>query len=85
MEMKPGKYEIGIGIGGGHYAPRFTDISFKKNVAFGHIASKYVLSNFDEKAIQKMIDATPGCSKIYFHGKHERIEEMAKKFFKSFL
>jgi D-aminoacyl-tRNA deacylase len=30
-----------VGIGGGHYAPRFTDVVFEKNVAFGHMIPSY--------------------------------------------
>jgi len=76
MEMKEENYEVAIGVGGGHYAPRFTDIALKKRIAFGHIASKYV--NVDEETIKKMVDATPSCKYIYFHG--VKLEGIAEKF-----
>ena len=76
LEMEERSYEVAIGIGGGHYAPRFTEIALEKNVAFGHMAAKYVLDYLDERMIKKMIDATPGCRYAYFHGRYKDIEEM---------
>ena len=37
----PDDIPVFIGIGGGHYAPRFTDIIFEKRVAFGHMIPSY--------------------------------------------
>lgn len=80
MEMEEERNaKIAIGVGGGHYAPRFTDMALKHGIAFGHIAAKYALEYLNEEMLKKMIDATPDCRKIYFHGKYEKIEEMARK------
>ena len=79
LEMEEKKYEIAIGIGGGHYAPRFTDIALERNIAFGHIAAKYAVPYLNEEMLKKMIKATPGCKKAYFHGEYGGIEEMLKK------
>ena len=68
--------QVAIGIGGGHYAPRFTEIAFEKNVAFGHIAPKYV--RIDNNILLKMKNSTPGCEKAYLHGKID-IEEKIKE------
>jgi len=79
MEMKEANYGVAIGVGGGHYAPRFTDIAMKNGIAFGHIAARYALPYLDEEMLIKMVEATPDCEKIYFHGKHPEIENIARK------
>ncbi|RLF64737.1 MAG: hypothetical protein DRN33_01360 [Thermoplasmata archaeon] len=63
---------VGIGVGGGHYAPRFTDIALHKNVAFGHMIPDYHLPAIDDEMIKKAIEATPDAKYAYFHGKKSR-------------
>lgn len=60
-----------IGIGGGHYAPRFTDIALEKKVAFGHMIPNYQieLGNIDEEMLKEVIDKTPDLSGVYLHKK----------------
>ncbi|MBN2604039.1 MAG: D-aminoacyl-tRNA deacylase [Candidatus Thermoplasmatota archaeon] len=60
-----------VGIGGGHYAPRFTDIILGKNVAFGHMIPTYQIraGNIDEAIIKQAIDKTPNAAGVYFHRK----------------
>ena len=60
-----------IGIGGGHYAPRFTDIVFEKNAAFGHMIPKYQIEagNIDENMLQQAIEKTPKFQGVYVHKK----------------
>lgn len=72
IEAKNEKADVAIGIGGGHYAPRFTDIAMHKKIAFGHMIPDYRLPNIDEDMIQKAIDATPDVKYAYFHGKKGR-------------
>jgi len=60
-----------IGIGGGHYAPRFTDVIFEKNVAFGHMIPSYQIEagNIDGDMFEKTIQATPNVKGVYLHRK----------------
>ena len=60
-----------IGIGGGHYAPRFTDVILERNAAFGHMIPAYHIEagNIDYKMIEKAIEATPNVKGIYLHKK----------------
>jgi len=60
-----------IGIGGGHYAPRFTDIAFEKNAAFGHMIPSYQINagTINKSMIQQALEATPNVSGVYFHKK----------------
>lgn len=60
-----------IGIGGGHYAPRFTDIVLEKKVAFGHMIPTYQIKNgnINREIIKKTIEATPNITGVYLHKK----------------
>lgn len=40
-------FEKGIGIGGGHYAPRHTMLVLESNVAIGHIIPSYAIDTID--------------------------------------
>jgi len=80
MDMEEKKYDVAIGLGGGHYAPRFTEVALEKSIAFGHMAPRYAMEDIDEEMIKKMIDATPQCKHAYFHGKYEEIEDIASRY-----
>ncbi|MDG6218591.1 MAG: D-aminoacyl-tRNA deacylase [Candidatus Thermoplasmatota archaeon] len=60
-----------LGIGGGHYAPRFTTVVLKKNVSFGHMIPSYHVKpgHIDKDIIKKALQATPDVSGIYLDRK----------------
>jgi len=60
-----------IGIGGGHYAPRFTDIALEKKVAFGHMIPSYHVDagNIDKEMLEEALNKTPGIKGVYIHRK----------------
>lgn len=60
---------IAIGIGGGHYAPRFTDRAMRKKFAFGHMIPDYILkaTNDMEKCIDLAIGSTPDVEYAFMH------------------
>jgi D-aminoacyl-tRNA deacylase len=60
-----------IGIGGGHYAPRFTDIALSKKVAFGHMIPSYQIEagNINEEILKHTLEATPNLEGVYIHKK----------------
>ena len=66
------EYPSAIGIGGGHYAPRFTEVALKYKVNFGHMITNYHLEGRDDEDIVRMIglagEAT-GTKMVYLHGK----------------
>jgi D-aminoacyl-tRNA deacylase len=68
------KNPVLIGIGGGHYAPRFTTVVFKKDVNFGHMIPSYHVKpgNIDKKMIEKAIQATPDVMGVYLDKKSLR-------------
>lgn len=67
----PSDIPVLIGIGGGHYAPRFTELAFEKKVAFGHMIPNYQVESglVDKEIIMKCVGATPGFSGVYIHRK----------------
>jgi D-aminoacyl-tRNA deacylase len=60
-----------IGIGGGHYAPRFTDVVFEKKVAFGHMIPFYQIEsgNIDSEMFEQVLNATPNVNGVYINKK----------------
>ena len=60
-----------MGIGGGHYAPRFTDVVFEKKAAFGHMIPSYQIDagNIDSEMLKKALNATPNVRAVYIHKK----------------
>lgn len=61
---------IAVGVGGGHYVPRHTDVAREKRVAFGHMLPSYALEQgWSPETLRLMLDATPGATMVYFHRK----------------
>jgi D-aminoacyl-tRNA deacylase len=56
-------------VGGGHYAPRFTEIALSRKVAIGHMAANYALEAIDDKIIHQMSALSGGTKRVYFHKK----------------
>ncbi|MEM0127756.1 MAG: D-aminoacyl-tRNA deacylase [Thermoplasmatales archaeon] len=52
--------EVYCGIGGLHYSGKFTSFALSKNVALGHIASKYRFPEISEAVLEEMIVKSPG-------------------------
>lgn len=72
--------KIAIGVGGGHYAPRHSEVALAKKLSFGHMLPNYACGNATSEIIQHAIERTPGCEVVYFHRKsmekpeHRRIK-----------
>ena len=81
------KIPVLVGVGGGHYAPRFTDVALEKKCAFGHMIPNYQIKKgvINEEMISKTIKATPNFSGIYIHKKSMKKSEVTtlKNWFKS--
>jgi D-aminoacyl-tRNA deacylase len=63
--------KVAIGVGGGHYVPRFTELALTHHIAFGHMVPKYA-SELELDIFRKALDATPGVNCVYFHKKYLR-------------
>jgi D-aminoacyl-tRNA deacylase len=57
-----------IGLGGGHYTPRFTEAVLTHEVCFGHMVANYGIPHLTEEIIKKAIDRS-NAKGIYFHKK----------------
>lgn len=62
-------YPVIVGVGGGHYAPRFTEVALSRKVAIGHMAANYALEAIDEKMIAQMTTMSDNANRVYFHKK----------------
>ena len=70
-ENFPDDIPVLVGIGGGHYAPRFTDVVLEKKVAFGHMIPTYHIEagNINDEMLQKALQGTPNVKGVYIHRK----------------
>ncbi len=69
LSIKDEGYPKVIGVGGGHYAPRFTDIALGRKVAVGHMAANYALDALTDDLMLQMSERSGGARKVYFHKK----------------
>ncbi|HUR26357.1 MAG TPA: D-aminoacyl-tRNA deacylase [Candidatus Thermoplasmatota archaeon] len=59
-----------VGVGGGHYVPRATDVALAGKADFGHfLPSHFVDETAGPEALSRAIAATPGCSGVHIHKK----------------
>jgi D-aminoacyl-tRNA deacylase len=60
---------VAIGIGGGHYAPRFTDRAMRNKYSFGHMIADYILNETDDigKPLELASRSTPDASVVMAH------------------
>lgn len=73
MDLEPhDEYPTVIGVGGGHYTPRFTEVCQKFQVNFGHMLPNYQMQERDDEDIVRMMlqaaEAT-GTRLVYLHRK----------------
>jgi D-aminoacyl-tRNA deacylase len=81
------KIPVIIGLGGGHYAPRFTDVALAKKVAFGHMIPMYHIKagNIDKEMIEIALRKSPESKGVYIHKKSMKKSQVTeyKNWFKS--
>lgn len=75
---KDGDTPVVVGVGGGHYAPRFTDVVVEKKVAFGHMIPKYQIDEgfIDIQSYKQALDKTPNAKGVYIHKKSFKKSEV---------
>ncbi len=49
-----------LAVGGGHYAPHFTDLALKRRWAFGHIISRHALATLDSGMARQAMEMSGG-------------------------
>jgi D-aminoacyl-tRNA deacylase len=59
-----------VGVGGGHYVPRATDVALAGKADFGHfLPSHFVDGAAGPEALARAVAATPGCAGVHVHRK----------------
>ncbi len=69
LGLRPVDAPVAIGLGGGHYVPRHTDLALQRRVAFGHLLAAYALEGTSAEVINQAVDRTSGASVAYVHRK----------------
>lgn len=60
---------VAIGVGGGHYVPRATDVALARRVSFGHLVPSHAVEPLNWDSMERAIERTPGARFVYFHRK----------------
>lgn len=55
-----------VGLGGGHYAPHFTDLALHRHWAFGHLLSRHALAEVDRTTAAAAFATTAGAEGVLF-------------------
>lgn len=80
-------YPTVVGFGGGHYAPRFTDLALSRRVNVGHMIPNYQIEGRDDEDLLRMLGdacAVTGTDQVYIHRKsmkrpeEHRIEDLIR-------
>lgn len=69
LETYEKDHPVAICVGGGHYAPRFTELALSRKIAIGHMAANYALDSLDDVMIEQMAAESGDVKRVYFHRK----------------
>src|SRR5256712_8773372 len=69
LALEPVDAPIAIGLGGGHYVPRHTDLALERRIAFGHLLAAYALEGASGSAMHQAVERTEGATLAYVHRK----------------
>lgn len=78
MNVEVSAYPVAMGIGGGHYAPRFTESSLLKKIDFGHMLPNHAFDLEDREGLADVIRRGmegSGASLAYIHRKSMKRSE----------
>jgi D-aminoacyl-tRNA deacylase len=65
LHLESKDWRVSAGFGGGHYAPKFSEINLNSDIAVGHIASKYAVPLLDELMLKQIVNKTLGELKFF--------------------
>lgn len=75
--------KVAMGVGGGHYAPHFTEVALRRRWALGHILSRHVLEGIDRATVVQSFERTTGAEGILFaraeDARHPAFREVAPR------
>lgn len=77
LEAEPGgSGEVVLGVGGGHYAPRHTEVALKKDVCYSHIVPTHAIPGLGSQLLEQMLDYVCEARMVYYHRKAMPKEDM---------
>jgi D-aminoacyl-tRNA deacylase len=68
LELEPAKGINVVGVGGGHYTPRFTEAALSHQVCVGHIVANYGVPSLTPEILKDAIKSSEA-EGLYFHKK----------------
>jgi len=57
---------VALGVGGGHYAPHFSDLALRRHWAFGHIISRHALGEIDRSTALEAFRQSPRAEGVVY-------------------
>ena len=63
---------VALAVGGGHYAPRFTDLARDRRWAFGHILCRHAFADLDAATARAASQATPQAEGVLYARAQDR-------------
>jgi len=78
LDIEPQDNPRVVGVGGGHYAPRFTEVALNYKVDFGHMLPNYQLEGKGDEDIIRMIGSAceaTDTKQVYLHRKSMKKQE----------
>ncbi len=78
LELEEKKYLPAIGIGGGHYMPRITDVALQYKISFGHMLPSYAVEYVNEETLKMACERSDNCKHAYLHRKGLKSEQKKK-------
>ena len=80
LDVTVGRNPLAIGIGGGHYAPRFSEVALARHISFGHMLPSYAMDLNDADSLRRSIAMAmeaSGTTTAYVHKKSMKRSEAA--------
>ena len=78
LDLRPADGPVAVGLGGGHYVPRHSDVALERRVAFGHLLPTRVLESADPAILDAAVQRTPGARVAYVHRKSLGTEDLRR-------
>ncbi len=69
LDLAPADVPVAVGLGGGHYVPRHSDVAVARRVAFGHLLPSHALEGLPDALLEQAIARSPGAELAYLHRK----------------
>jgi D-tyrosyl-tRNA(Tyr) deacylase len=69
LDIQPLDAPVAIGLGGGHYVPRHTDLAVRRRIAFGHLLATHALEKAKPAILEQAVERTDGAEIAYLHRK----------------